>query len=273
MTLTQAIKKLRPSVVQINVEFVLPAAGPGQQPQVATSRGSGFFINRDGYVITARHVVTPPDLPPHAQRGRQFIGIAFPDIDNPGGLQLRASFQLIGFEVVGEDARHDLALLKLRQNPFKEPRVQLTNQPGGVKSIEIDVVTLSLKRPEDGEPIAASGYPLNIPSLVTTSGGVASAWAYDEQEVQLPGHPQGLRFPDFADVYLADLTVNHGNSGGPVYSVSSGAVIGVCVAARFVPVQGPPNIPLSYNSGISLVVPSKYIVELLKKHGLTAATI
>lgn len=114
--------------------------------------------------------------------------------------------------------------------------------------------------------------------LVTTSGNLASSWSSEVQEIQVPGAPAGFRMPDVADSYLADVRVNGGNSGGPVYSVESARVIGVCVSFDTAPVQygngnqEPATIggrPLSYNSGLSNVVPIRYLIELLKKHNLT----
>lgn len=74
------------------------------------------------------------------------------------------------------------------------------------------------------------------------------------------------------DLYLADLRVNHGNSGGPVYSARSGAVIGVCVAFELADIESR-NLPeagslLKYNAGISVIVPALYVSNLLKKNGL-----
>src|SRR5438132_584434 len=60
---------------------------------------------------------------------------------------------------------------------------------------------LELEIPADGEPIAISGYPLAEPTLVTTSGHIACSWTIHNHQ----------------DHYLADVTANPGNSGGPVY--------------------------------------------------------
>jgi len=93
----------------------------------------------------------------------------------------------------------------------------------------------------------------------------------------VPGAPAGFTFPDTADFYIGDMHVNPGNSGGPVYSVEQGKVIGVCVAAALAPVvygdgnhepASAGNRPLFSNSGLSVVIPVRYVIDLLKKNNV-----
>jgi hypothetical protein len=72
---------------------------------------------------------------------------------------------------------------------------------------------------------------------------------------------------------LADLRVNHGNSGGPIYSIATGAVIGVCEGFEGADVETGklPSIkiddePLVYNSGVSIFIPARYVTALLDKN-------
>ena len=89
--------------------------------------------------------------------------------------------------------------------------------------------------------------------------------------------PPGFVVPDTADFYLGDMHVNPGNSGGPVYLVGEGKVIGVCVAYDMAPVvygdgnhepASAGNRPLFSNSGLAVVIPVRYVTDLLKKHNL-----
>jgi S1-C subfamily serine protease len=61
MTLPEAVESVRPSVVQIVAQVVrAPSSNsPAQVPTrpVTIPLGTGFMVNADGYVITARHVV------------------------------------------------------------------------------------------------------------------------------------------------------------------------------------------------------------------------
>jgi S1-C subfamily serine protease len=225
------------------------------------------MVHEQGYALTARHVTEHArSLAVQTPQARLLAGLALPNVDSPQ-LVLRASFELVGLELVEEDRRHDLALLRLNPNPFATGRPSGTHRTpeGGVGiNAQYGLAQIDDQRPRDGERIAVSGYPLSEPTLVTTSGSIASAWGADIQEVQPPGAPAGFTIPDMKDSYLADVAVNPGNSGGPVFVVSSGKVIGVCVAFR-VGEAGGAN-PFSYNSGLSIVVPIRYGLDLLRKH-------
>ena len=281
MNLPGAIEFLRPSVVQMVLSLDQlsgsAAAALGGKLFLNLPLGTGFFVNEDGHVVTARHVVKAFENLQIEARKRLFVGMAGPDLENFRGVSVRATFTQIEFDIVDEDARHDLILLKLKRNPFKG-ETGIFMQAGAEKIEWLHkAAILSPGRPRDGEAVAVSGYPLSSTVLVTTSGNLASSWSYEVQEIQVPGAPAWFRMPDVADSYLADVRVNGGNSGGPVYSVESARVIGVCVSFHTAPVQygngnqEPVAIggrPLSYNSGLSDVVPIGYVIDMLKKHNL-----
>ena len=117
MILAEAVERIRPSIVQIALmandlsEDLLSKVG---RPFLHIPLGSGFFVNEGGYVITANHVVDAgrqqiQQLP--AGQKRLLVGLAHPNTEN-----MRGNFTLVAFDVLGNDTRHDLALLKLRQN-------------------------------------------------------------------------------------------------------------------------------------------------------------
>jgi hypothetical protein len=81
--------------------------------------------------------------------------------------------------------------------------------------------------------------------------------------------------PDIADAYLVDVEVNRGNSGAPVYLTENAAVIGVCVGSKPAPVRDQQgdnvrigNRELLYSSGLTIIVPVRYVIELLRTHSL-----
>ena len=284
-TLPEVIEIMRPSVVQISLRVNRPPTSTGllQLPTrpVIVPMGSGFLVSVDGYAVTARHVVQEFQAIQVEGQKTLMVGLALPNLEDykSGGatVSMRASFTFIDCEVIDEDVRHDLALLKLKRNPFTE-MVGLIQTPKETIGPPHRVAALSPStRPRDGEAIAVSGYPLNETVLVTTSGNLASSWASDSVPAQVPGARVGFMVPDVSDFYIGDVHVNPGNSGGPVYSVEQGEVIGVCVAYEMAPVvygdgnhesARAGNRQLFSNSGLAVVIPVRYVIDLLKKHNL-----
>ena len=209
MSLPSAIAALRPAVVRIAHEIsgLSPARIEelgGQGDAYARTPGTGILVDGEGHVVTARHVTSELlSLRDRAPEGRHRFSVRLP---HPVTETSRDAFREIPFEVVAEDARHDLALVKLRECP-------------GARGGQEQLARFAGERPRDGPPVAASGFPLESSVLVTTHGVVASAWEAAVEE-------------DVADAYLLDLHLSPGLSGAPAYRVSDGAIIGVCVSVR-----------------------------------------
>jgi S1-C subfamily serine protease len=279
LSLAEAITRVSPSVVQITYEmdqFPKETSDALGKSFLIGAAGTGFIVNEEGYVITALHVLNFLDgingipinghMYPTGQK-RLLIGLASPNIETEK-LKVRGAFTLIPFTVVDRDPAHDLALLKPDQSLFPL---------GAARHVQ----ALSVARPNEGERVAVSGYPLGKTVLITTSGAVASSWGYEWQE-PTPGR-SGINVPEIKDIFFVDLHLNHGNSGGPVYSVETGAAIGVADAyalednVMLSPLPGGKPEPavdqnsgraFMTNAGLGVVVPARYVVELLKKSKL-----
>ena len=217
-----AIDRIRPSVVQIRLDY------DNDDAQIV---GTGFIVHSEGYALTARHVTQGATRESLHHGGRLTAGLALPNLG--GRIRIAGSFEIVGCEIVEEDPRHDLALVRLVPTPFqagKASGVSTTTDGGMAINALFGLAQLRLERPRDGVGVAVSGYPLATSTLITTSGAMASSWGVDLAEVQPPGAPEGFTISDMKDSYIADVAVNPGNSGGPVYLSTSGEVVGVCVA-------------------------------------------
>jgi len=262
MDLTAAIKRVQPSIVQISF-YAHDFPGASTIPQrINLNRpfGTGFVVSLEGHIITANHVVEEGFKALRSAKSEfknLSVGFAYPNTQN-----MRGNFTLMNFGVIETDTIHDIALLKLKST--KIPRMFANRPP-----LKLTPVILKSDRPEDGVTIGISGYPLNQSVLVTNGGFLATSWAFDLQELELPGTPGFYRKLDIADSYLADINVNPGNSGGPVYLAGDGSVIGVCVAYLPTNVRDDKGGIVEnhlYNTGLAIVVPSRYVCDLLERH-------
>ena len=148
---------------------VPPGHGPSQE---RSSLGSGFIISKDGYVITNHHVVKDAD---------EII------------VRLNDRSEFVA-ELVGSDARSDIAVLKLDGK----------NLPH-LKFGDSDKVTV-------GEWVLAIGSPFGFDYSVTA--GIISAIG------------RSLPNENYVPFIQTDVAINPGNSGGPLFNLD-GEVIGV----------------------------------------------
>ena len=180
----------------------------GQHPNVEQGTGSGVVIDERGYIVTNNHVV----------QGATEIQVSLADGREVPG------------EIVGTDARTDLAVIKINAD-------NLTVAPLGDSS--------SLKV---GELAVAIGNPLGIEFAGTVTAGIISALnrtiAIGEQEFKL---------------IQTDAAINPGNSGGALVN-AKGELVGINSAK----IQG------AEIEGINFAIPisdAKPIIDNLIEHG------
>jgi serine protease Do len=182
----EAIDKTRPSIVTVKVE----KRGNWGKKEVV---GTGVIVDERGYVITNSHVVS----------NSEGITVHFSDGSDVTGY------------VLTDDARHDLAILRIKTDKKLKP---LIFGPG------TDLLV--------GETVMAVGHPFGYTNTVST--GIISAL---HREISMPSGAT------LTELIQTNTSINPGNSGGPLLNIN-GELIGINVALR----EGAQGIAFALNA-------------------------
>jgi S1-C subfamily serine protease len=227
-SLAETIERIKPSVVVVGTFSKL------RSPQFLM-RGTGFAVGDGSLIATNAHVIARPE---RGETQEVLMVLA------RNGTELRPQ----EVRVLVSDAAHDLAVLRLLGPPL--PALMLRAS---------DAV-------REGQAIAFTGFPIGGAlgfSPVTHRGVISSI-----TPIVLPGGNarelkdksiRRLRSGAFP-IYQLDATAYPGNSGGPLYDVDSGEVLGII---NMVFVKATKEAILEKPSGISYAIPGKHLVELL----------
>jgi serine protease Do len=223
-------QEVMPAVVNINTTKNVPARAQRRQlphgqdpfeqffgedffgggrrgPSKQRSLGSGFVIDEAGYIVTNRHVV----------EGADDIDVQFST-----GKQFKA-------KLVGEDAKTDVALLKIT--------------PQG----KIPIVPLGdSDRLQVGDWVLAAGNPFGLSHTLTA--GIVSA------------RDRVIGAGPYDDFIQTDASINPGNSGGPLFD-QHGRVVGINTAIFS---QSGGNIGIGFATPINL---ARAVVDQLRTSG------
>jgi hypothetical protein len=228
--------------------------------------GTGILVNNDGYVITANHIL---------DMGVQFIAQSKADIkkvvievpdsagNTTGTLSLSHSTQVTDFEVIARDEKHDLALLKLNLTGENNPKLGQTIHgfifPQGIP-MAISGGDTPFSTQIDNDMYVSVAGNVNSSTLEIKTGKIVSTEIPDISSSALT-ETVGLAIPvmnvpfSVSGYYRTNVTSSTLFSGGPVYSPKVGAFVGICINA--------PD-----GNGRTVVVPGKYIIDLLKNNNV-----
>ena len=229
--LPDLIEQIKPSIV------VVGTYAKTRNPAFVM-RGTGFVVGNGNLVVTNVHVV------PEALDSAQQESLAVLTNSSRSGAQGRTA------RVVAADKTHDLALLRIEG----ESLAPLTLQSGS--------------HVREGQNVAFTGFPIGSAlgfSPVTHRGiisaitpvAIPSPTAHQLNEKVVRRIREGA-----FEVYQLDGTAYPGNSGGPLFDLERGEVIGII---NMVFVKGTKEASLSAPSGISFAVPVQYLRDLLRE--------
>ena len=228
--LPELIDQIKPSIVVVGT--YVKARSPAFM-----MRGTGFIVGNGTLVATNVHVV--PEVLDTAN-GETLMILA---LSGRAGVQQRQA------KIEVSDKSHDLALLRIEGSPLP---VMVLQDSGKVR---------------EGQNIAFTGFPIGsvLGLSPVTHRGIISAIT----PIALPGGTANqlnekvikrLKNGPF-EIYQLDGTAYPGNSGGPLFEMDKGEVIGI---VNMVFVKGTKESVLTSPSGISYAVPVVYLQELLR---------
>ena len=232
--LPDLIQRMRPSVQTVG--FYKETNNPR-----FSFRGTAFAVGNGNLLVTNAHVVaSSPDVSADSQ-------LTVNVRDAAGNDQLRRA------SVLAQDNAHDLALLR-------------------VDGPALPVLTLREETDDpvrEGQAVAFMGYPLGaaLGFAPVTHRGMVSAIrpvaipspTATQLDARTAARIRGGAF----ELYQLDATAYPGNSGGPLFDVSTGRVIGV---VNMVTLKGTRESALSQPSGISYAIPVRHVLDLLAQN-------
>jgi len=201
--------------------------------------GNAFFINDEGYLLTAAHV-----LETFRDGGQAYILVSRPD----------APARLLKVAVIAKDTQHDVAIVRASPNPFSGKytvaSLPLSSEPA-VRGQAVLAISLHPRRLQDAQSFEAQ--------REDSSPGTVLSYESTQLEKSAPT----------ATVFLLSHPVVKGQSGSPVLALDSHAVVGLVEGLWL---RGTP-LPLAKsasppNNTPGAAIPIRYAIALLQKQGI-----
>ena len=201
--------------------------------------GNAFFINEEGYLVTAAHVLNS-----FRGGGRPYILVG----TSVGPRRLQEA------ELVAEDLELDVAVLRATPNPF-------------LRQHNVAFIPLSMEKPAPGKPLVAFSI---LPSAVSDSFTFEPPTEIRSQGqvVDYQFHAEGEGAD--SELLLFDQKVQPGQSGSPVLSADSREVVGIVVGQWLRPTvihfgAGAKQLVMSPGAAVRI----HYALALLRSHGIS----
>ncbi len=216
--------------------------------------GTGFFVNKNGYFVTARHVLLKHN---ENEKLEDLNKIRLTKPEN------FPSPHVIGVELVEDRSDLDLVLLKAnfstcqRQTYFENKKC--------FDYLDIDFNTIP-----EGKEVYSFGYPLtrmeffesnrnmsvgSFASRPRVTSAIISSHYLEIGSMFSPGPP--IR-------YVIDKALNPGNSGGPLIDKETGKAFSVIVSFSTFSIPQPENLDIELPSTYSTAVSLKNIEDILQ---------
>lgn len=231
-SLTELISRIKPAVCPVGTY------NPLDSPRF-TFRGTGFIVGDGSRVATCWHVVGE-SAPNDAGTVKGTLAVQVPSID--GGYTVHEAV------LAADDRARDLAVLRLKRSVAA-------------------ALPLAPDAPvPEGTAVALIGFPIggalgfrHVTHRGIVSAIVASDLPANRARLLQDARVARLREGSFEMLQL-DATAYPGNSGGPLFDLADGRVVGV---VNMVLLKGNRESALGQPTGISYAIPVRHLAELL----------
>jgi len=201
--------------------------------------GNGFFVNQEGYLLTAAHVLS------QLTDEQPYIVLRLP----------MAPPRLLQASVIAIDKDHDVALLRASPNPFEG-------------KYEVKFLPLAVERPARAQSVLSAALrPSRLKDPHTFDAFLEdrpSGQVVDYEFSQLDKER-----PD-TELLLFSHDVLLGDSGAPVVSAESQGVVGMVEGRWLRPAAASIAMTtLQSHNGVGAAIPVHYAISLLQQHGVT----
>lgn len=198
--------------------------------------GNGFFINSDGYLITAAHVLS------QLHGGLPYVLLH----------QSSSEFRIAPAALVAIDREHDVAILRVSPNPF-------------AGSYKVAYLPLSADRPQSGQTVLSAALlpskPREAYTLNATIEMRASGEVLDSEFSQLE------KGKGDTELLIFGHEVVLGQSGAPVIFTESQSVVGLVEGQWF----GRNSLAMlaAQHQSVGAILPIHYAIALLQQKHIT----
>jgi S1-C subfamily serine protease len=230
--LPDTVAKIKPSIVVVGTFNRL------RSPQFVL-RGTGFVVGDGSLIVTNSHVIAESGT----GAGTETLAVLARSPDETQSREVR---------LLARDADHDLAILRLVGPPL--PALKLRASETVREGQSVAFTGFPIGGALGFSPVTHRGVISSITPIVLPSGN-----AHQLNDVSI----RRLRNGSFT-IFQLDATAYPGNSGGPLYEIESGEVIGII---NMVFIKESKEAVLEKPSGISYAIPSRFLIDLLGKTG------
>jgi outer membrane biosynthesis protein TonB len=199
--------------------------------------GNGFFINSDGYVLTAAHVLS------QLHGGQPYILLR----------QSTAAPRIVPATLVAIDREHDVAALRVTPNPF-------------AGNYKVSFLPLSYDRPLRGQTVLTAALLPSKPRDAYTLNATIETRSWGE--VQDSEFSQLEKGKGDTELFLFNHEIILGQSGAPVFSADSHKVVGL-VEGQWL---GHDAVATVAQHTPGAVVPIHYAIALLQQKRIPWST-